>query len=423
MTFEESMNYLHSLTRFGIKPGTDRMLSLLDALGNPQDSLKYIHVAGTNGKGSTCYMCASVLKEAGYKTGLFVSPYVVCFNERIQIDFNNIPDSDFALLATQVREAREKADVVITEFEFITAVAFLYFAREKCDYVVLEVGLGGKLDATNVIKAPEVSVIASISLDHTGILGNTLYEIAGEKCGIIKQNRPTVMYPLQDKDVRARVEETCKEKNSPLCIPCTDSAALVSDKVGEIVYSYKSMRVVSHLWGKYQMYNGITVIETMRTVGIPDEIILRGIEKARIPGRLEIVRKNPDIMLDVGHNPDGVRATVQAVRTYLEDKNGGLIAVLGMCEDKDYAYCVDQISPLAKTVIAVPGDTPRALAPEKICEIAGNFAKEAIGAESVAEGIDRAISLAKEDDLILVCGSFYVISPAREYLIRQGKSQ
>ncbi len=410
MNYNEAIQYVHSLMRFGIKPGLERVSALLARLGNPQDKVKTIHVAGTNGKGSICYMSAAVLKKAGYKVGLYTSPYVVRFNERIQIDFCHISNEDFAKYAAITKSAAEDAGIEITEFEFITAAAFLYFADMGCDYVVTEVGLGGRLDATNVIKAPEVSVIASISFDHTGILGDTLAKIAAEKGGIIKQNCKTVLYPVQDESVTDVIKNICKEKNSILTIPDTSALVPVSEKAGALEYQYGNLAVKSRMWGSYQMYNGITVIEAMRQVGIPDGIILNGIAKASVPGRLEMLSDN--ILLDVGHNPAGIDATVNAIKSYAK-----VIAVMGMCEDKNYAYCIEKIASIADTFIGVTADTPRALSAENVAKSAAPFCKNIMFENDIAAGIDRALKLIDKDSLLLVCGSFYVITPARAYLL------
>ncbi len=410
MNYNEAIQYVHSLMRFGIKPGLERVSALLARLGNPQDKVKTIHVAGTNGKGSICYMSAAVLKKAGYKVGLYTSPYVVRFNERIQIDFCHISNEDFAKYAAITKSAAEDAGIETTEFEFITAAAFLYFADMGCDYVVTEVGLGGRLDATNVIKAPEVSVIASISFDHTGILGDTLAKIAAEKGGIIKQNCKTVLYPVQDESVTDVIKNICKEKNNILTIPDTSALVPVSEKAGALEYQYGNLAVKSRMWGSYQMYNGITVIEAMRQVGIPDGIILNGIAKASVPGRLEMLSGN--ILLDVGHNPAGIDATVNAIKSYAK-----VIAVMGMCEDKNYAYCIEKIASIADTFIGVTADTPRALSAENVAKSAAPFCKNIMFENDIAAGIDRALKLIDKDSLLLVCGSFYVITPARAYLL------
>ena len=239
MNYTGSVEYIHSLLRFGIKPGLERISELLSLLGNPQEKVKAIHIAGTNGKGSTSTMTANILKNAGYRTGLFTSPYVINFRERIRINGEMIPED---ALAETVSRVKEKIDILneqgteITEFEAITAAAYLYFAEEGCDFAVMETGLGGRFDATNVITKPAICIITSISFDHTDILGDSLEKIAFEKCGIIKRNCPVVTSENQSSEAMQVIKKTCEEKSSPLFITDPQKATVISDTLGKTVF-------------------------------------------------------------------------------------------------------------------------------------------------------------------------------------------
>ncbi|MEG1027449.1 MAG: Mur ligase family protein, partial [Oscillospiraceae bacterium] len=223
MDYIQAENYIHSFTRFGSQLGLERMRRLLQLMGNPQKELKYIHIAGTNGKGSTAMMCTNILENSGYKVGTYISPFVVDFRERFQINSKMIEKEDFAVLATYIKpivdKMRDEENMQVTEFEAVTAIAFKYFAENKCDIVCLEVGLGGRFDATNVIDCPLVAIIASISLDHTAILGDTIPKIAFEKAGIIKPNSTVITYPLQDKEAIPVLKERCREENATFILP------------------------------------------------------------------------------------------------------------------------------------------------------------------------------------------------------------
>ena len=286
MNYNEALNYIHSLLVFGSKPGLERISELLNKLGNPQDDLKFIHVAGTNGKGSVCTMLSNIYMKAGLKTGLYTSPYVVDFRERIQFNGEYIEKDILAELCKQVKNT----NVVVTEFEFITAMAMLYFKYKKCDIVILETGLGGRFDATNVIKENLASVITRIDFDHTAYLGDTLEKIAMEKSGIIK-NGPTICYPLQEK----QAEETIKAYSKKFVLPNTDNLEILnSDDFGNR-FIYNNEEYKTTLSGEHQIYNALTVIETVKTAGVSvsQNHITEGIASASIPARLEVISEKP----------------------------------------------------------------------------------------------------------------------------------
>lgn len=421
MTYEQALNTIHSREKFGIKPGLERISELLRRLGNPQKKLRVIHVAGTNGKGSISYMCASILKESGYKTGLYVSPFVVDFRERIQINFELISKKALARLTAKVARAAAEIDAEVTEFEFVTAVALCYYAEQKCDYVVLEVGLGGRLDATNVIEKPLVSVIASISFDHMSILGDTLQKIAYEKCGIIKPGCPTVLYPVQDEEVIKTVKDIAQKRNSALVIPDIRELADVKSGFCELTYRYKKLGINSQLWGEHQVYNGITVIEAMSALSaqgvvITEENIVKGIAFTRIPARLELICKNPPVLLDVAHNPDGINALSRAVKSHFKPSAGKLYTVMGMCSDKEHKPAIAAIAAISDSFFAATPISPRALSAEETAAEARLFCTDTRAFDGYKKAIDTALNEIKDDDALLVCGSFYLASPAREYL-------
>ena len=293
MNYTEARAYVDSTEKFGIRPGLERITKMMTYLGNPQDKLKFVHVAGTNGKGSTCTMIASILSGAGYRTGLFTSPYVIDFRERFMVDGEMISEEEFAEIMTRVKTVNdllEKSGCNLTQFELITAVAFLWFSQKECDVVVLECGLGGRLDSTNVIKEPLCSVITKISLDHTDILGDTVEKIAGEKAGIIKPGCPVVLAPNQRQETVSVIVRRCAELGSPLIVSgmekVTEKAMLPT--MTEVFYA--GLRFIVPLAGPHQVENAITAVNAARELNerglrISDEKIVAGIAKAKIPAR------------------------------------------------------------------------------------------------------------------------------------------
>lgn len=280
MNYNETLSYIHSLNKFGSVLGLERITKLLDKLGNPEKELKFIHVAGTNGKGSTCTMLSSVYIDAGLKTGLYTSPYVIDFRERIQVNGKFIEKECLTVLSDKIKET----GVVVTEFEFITALAFLYFKEQKCDIVILEVGMGGRFDATNAIENPLCSVITRIDLDHTDYLGDTIEKIAFEKCGIIKKGSPTISYPIQEYGSLT----TIQNRSEKLIVPDINSLRILSSDINGNRFIYKDTEYYTRLVGKHQIYNALTVIETVREVGLADsQNIKLGIANAVLPARIE----------------------------------------------------------------------------------------------------------------------------------------
>lgn len=412
MTYNEALEYIHSVVWLGSRPGLSRTEELLAKLGNPERDMKFIHVAGTNGKGSTCSMLDSVLREAGYKVGLYTSPYIVRFNERMQINGEPISDSELAELVEIIKPIAEGMGDKPTEFEIITALAFLYYKRNACDVVVLEVGMGGRLDSTNVIESPLVSVITGIALDHTGVLGTTVKEIAFEKAGIIKKGCP-VVYGGRDDDAFEVISAKAKECGSEF--RRTKLETLKINKLGidgsDFDYSFY-INVKLSLLGAYQPENAATVLETVRflnesgfVIRVPH--IFSGLKKARWRARFELLNREPAVIFDGSHNIQGVTAAANSIKGFFGGKKIALL--MGVLADKDYSDMVDILSPLAERVFTVTPDSPRALASEKLAEEFSKRGLDAQGFENVDDGVRSAFEYAKEKNIPLVMlGSLYM---------------
>ncbi len=423
MNCNEAIEYIHSLEKFGIKPGMERIRALCAELGNPQEKLKIIHVAGTNGKGSTSTIISNILRQSGYNTGLFISPYVTDFRERIQYNGNMIEKNELAECVEKVKEAIDKLalqDIQPTEFEAVTAAAFLYFKRKNCDFVVLEVGLGGRLDSTNVIVAPYVSVITSISLDHTAILGETVEEIAAEKCGIIKFGAETVAYPFQDEKAMAVIRETCKNKLNELRVPDISKLTVKEERLEGTYAVYDGMEFLLPLAGEHMIYNACTAIEAVRSlsrlaVEISDDAIISGIEKSIMPARTELIRKKPVIILDGGHNEGCANALGTFIKKHLAGKR--IIMLSSMMADKDYESYLSIVAPLAQTFIATKADVPRALGSDELCESAKAYCDNCYSVADPVKAVAAARNIMQSDDVLIVCGSFYLAGEIRDCLL------
>ncbi|MDP4152633.1 MAG: folylpolyglutamate synthase/dihydrofolate synthase family protein [Bacillota bacterium] len=426
MNYQEALSYIHSRPRMSKKLGVDNIRAVLKRLDDPQKKLKFIHIAGTNGKGSTAAMTESVLHAAGYKTGLFISPFIDEFNERIQINRENISDGDLARITTYVSEAVQKAESEedispVSEFEIVTAVGLCYFVEQQCDFVVLEVGMGGRLDSTNVIDTPLVSVITSISFDHMQFLGDTLSKIAGEKCGIIKDNGITVMYPLQDDEVVGVVKKYADEKKNRLVVPELKEVSVKKESIKGTKFSYKGLNLTCPLAGAHQVNNCVTAIETLLAlrglgVKISDDQIRRGIASTRFAGRLEIVKEKPVVLFDGGHNPDGISKLSDAVMRFVKPDYERLYVIMGMVGDKDYKKCIEKVASLADVFMAVAPGNPRALSPQMAAQAADEFCERTYFDEDTENAIKKVLDNAEEHDAVLICGSLYLLGDARKYV-------
>ncbi|MDE8702231.1 bifunctional folylpolyglutamate synthase/dihydrofolate synthase [Adlercreutzia equolifaciens] len=419
--------------------GLDRMVALLEELGRPQDDLRFVHVAGTNGKGSTCAYLASILQAAGYRVGLFTSPFIECFEERIRVNGANITTEELSRAVAAVRPCAEAVEKRTgdhpTEFELMAAVAFEHFRSSGCDVVVLEVGLGGRLDATNVIETPEVSVIARIGLDHTDLLGDTLAAVAGEKAGIIKPGVPVVSWP-QDEEAMAVVERVCAERGCALTTP--DFASLHVEplewgKRGDAAefselrcFSYQGEEFVTRLLGSYQPANAALALETVRVLvergwDIPAEAQFAGVAAAQWPGRFEVVASDPLTIIDGGHNPQGAQALAASLADALgEEGFGSVTFVMGVLADKDYGAMAAAIAPWARRVVTYTPDSPRALPGgelaaylQEACEL------EASAVPTPAEAMARARALAASEadaGIVVAFGTLYAIVDLKQGL-------
>lgn len=411
MNYENSVKYIHSLLKFGMNLGLRRISALLKELGNPQEKLEFIHVAGTNGKGTTSTMLSSILCAAGKKTGLFTSPYVFDFCERIQINNKNIPHDDLSRVVEKVKNACDRLSskgTEPTEFEAITAAAMLYFYEQKCDAVVLEVGLGGRYDSTNIIPCPKAAVITSISLDHTKILGDTVEKIAAEKCGIIKNGGTVITTSEQNEKALSVIKDTVRVKNGRLLIGDVSAAEILSEDIFGTEISYNGLTVKIPLVGRHQVENTVGVITAARALGISDEFIKKGIESTVIHARMEIISKSPVIMLDGGHNPECAAALENVLVRFADDKS--ITALIGMMADKDTKDYLAAILPHCKTAVFTKPSNPRAEDENVLMREGKCFCKDVVSVKDPKDAYKKARSLVKNGGMLLVCGSFYLLS-------------
>lgn len=410
MNYKEALEYVHKIPRFMRPLGNEKLSGLLGLLGNPHKKLKYIHVAGTNGKGSVCSMTAEILQHSGYKTGLFTSPFIEIFNERIRINGEFISDIDLSRYVTRVADVMEANDMQVSEFAFITAVAFCYFRDMKCDIVVLETGMGGRLDATNIIPTPIASVITSISLDHTAYLGDTIEEITNEKCGIIKANSFAVSAP--NREVIDIIKNYAQSQNIRLAV--ADIPVSIPNGM-----RYKGEEYTLGLRGDYQRENAavtIEVIDVLRQKGydISEKAVADGLANASWIARYEFI--TPDIVIDGGHNPDGVAK----LKKSLLSENRHIILIMAMCEDKNYSECIRDIAPIANSVVATELAMDRALRAEKIKDVCDGVGVKCEIVRDIKTAIERGIAISC-GSLVCICGSLYLAGEARRFLKSRAK--
>lgn len=415
MEINEALSYLNGAGMFGAEPSLRRIRELLTRLGDPQKGLKFVHIAGTNGKGSCAAMTASVLKAAGCRTGLYTSPYLYHFHERMQINGKMIEDEPLCRCTALVKEQAEKLEEKPTGFELMTAVAMLWFAEEKCDIVVLEVGLGGRFDATNVIDAPECSVIMNIGLDHTAILGDTVEKIAAEKAGIIKNGCPCVLYS-QEKSVEEVIAARCRELGAPLVKADFTQLEPVFDSLEGQAFSYKGEMYALSLLGTHQLKNAAVVLETVERLkergwSMAQEDVEHGLYAASWPGRFELCREEPDFVVDGGHNPQCAETVAENLRHYYPDKKRVLL--LGVMRDKDYESLAAILAPCADEFVTVTPENPRALPASELAAVLERTGKPVTVCESVGEAVDTARELAGEDGMVCATGSLYLAGAVR----------
>lgn len=426
---------IHKFERFGMILGLERMNSLLKLLGNPQDDLKIIHVAGTNGKGSICRYIYSVLQAGGYKTGLYTSPFLEVFNERIELDGKYISNEDLAVYTDRVLKCVEtmtqRGEQSPTEFEVVTAIAFLYFKEKGCDYAIMEVGLGGSGDSTNVCKAPLISVIASISYDHTDRLGNTLAEIAGEKAGIIKEGCPVVTSaeaPEALEVIERKAEELgCmyfETRHVPYTVKSQDLGGSVFD-VNIQGVTYENLEI--SMLGEHQIKNAIcalaalSIMEERGDVSLHRDDIYKGFKAAKQIGRLEVMsaqEKVPVVIIDGAHNPDGAASLRKAMKEYMPDKK--ILMVTGMLADKDTESILREFTAITDRFIATEPENPRKLDSESLKDKIGAMGASCESIPDCREAVKAAAERGKDFDAVLYAGSLYMIGAIRG-LLRQGE--
>lgn len=421
MNYSEALAYIHSISWKGSVLGLSRTQELLQKLGNPEKSLRFIHIAGTNGKGSTAAMLSSILQSAGYRTGLYTSPFINRFNERMQIDRQSIADDELAELAAKLKPIADGMADHPTEFELITAIGMVYFARHACDIVVLEVGMGGNLDSTNVIDVPEVAVIAAMGVDHVRELGPTMTDIACTKAGIIKEGGDVVSYG-GNPEADAVFERVCRERGARLHQP--DFTAILPgpfDLDGQR-FSYGAWKDIHiPLAGSYQLQNAavaLTAVDVLRNKGwkICDAAVYAGMAGTHWPARFEVLCHDPVFIVDGGHNPQGVRATADSLKRLFPDRR--IVFLVGVMADKDVESILGLVAPLAERFLAVQPDNPRAMAAD---ELARRIEKLGVAAEpcaSVEEGVRRARALARPNGVACAIGSLYMSGDVRNCFIR-----
>ncbi len=426
MTKNEALELIHAADWRGSVPGLERVSELLSLMGDPQEKLRCIHIAGTNGKGSTAAMLAEVLKRAGYRTGLYISPHLSSYNERMSVDGEYISDEDFCACAEAVAEKLPLMKDVPTEFERVTAMGFKYFADRGCDLVVLEVGLGGRLDATNAIRRPALSVICNLDLEHTEYLGDTIEKIAFEKAGIIKTGRPVVLYgqtPEAEGVVRAR----CEELGCSLRVTDAKELSIVSESLfGQVIDYRERKNVALSLIGRYQAMNAMTVLDSideLRKLGyvISEEAVRSGLENTVWPGRFQVLMRDPVMMVDGAHNPNGVRALAKCLKAYMPGRK--FTFVMGVMADKDYGEMLEEIGPLAEAFIAVtPGGSKRALASSSLREkIETELGVRTFDAGSVEEGLNEAVKRREAGSDVIIFGSLYQVGEVLDHFALQGR--
>ena len=415
MDYKEALAYLDSIGYFGSKPGLERIGALLEKLGNPHKGMKFVHIAGTNGKGSCAAMAASILKAAGYKTGLYTSPYLYRFNERMQVGGREIPDETLAEILTRLKPLAEAMEDHPTEFELMTAAALLWYKEEACDVVVLEVGLGGRFDATNIIDAPEAAVIMNIGLDHTAILGDTVEQIAFEKAGIIKKGTDAVLYQ-QSEAVTGVVRGRCEELGVPLHIADFSQIRQEFDSIYGQSFTYRGNPYALSLLGAHQLKNAATVLElaeVLRARGwkLEQSDVEHGLYAVHWPGRFELLSEEPLFVVDGGHNPQCAQTVRDNLLHYFPDKRR--ILLLGILADKDYPELTAILNEAADEYICITPESPRALPAKELADFLNRFNKPVAVCDTIRDGVSLALDRSDGESVVCAVGSLYSVGEIR----------
>lgn len=429
MDYIEALNYINDKNKFGSRLGLDIIGRLLELLGEPHLDMNYIHVGGTNGKGSTSSYIATTLEEAGYKVGLFTSPYLERFNERISINGKDIPNERLAGITEKVKE---KVEIMLKEgyehpttFEIVTTIAFVYFKEENVDYIVLEVGLGGRADSTNIIRNSLASVITTIDYDHIDILGDTLDKIAYEKAGIIKDKGLVISYPQKEEALEV-LKQIAHEKDARFMDYPMENIKIreISEFGGVFDFEFKDKTykdIKISMLGEYQIYNAALALVTLLElrdedlISITDDEIRKGFSKTKWKGRLEVLRRNPTFLIDGGHNLQGVKTLAEGLKMF---KYNRLILGIGILKDKDVEHMVEILAPLADEVIITEVDMPRKMEAESLEKIVKKQNDSTRVEKDIEKAINKAFELASEEDLIVFAGSLYLIGDVRKIFMK-----
>ena len=422
MSYADALDYIHHVAWRGSNLGLERTRELLERIGNPQKQLKFIHVAGTNGKGSTCSMIANTLSIAGYNTGLYISPFITRFNERMQMNGQMISDETLAEITAFVKPHADAMADHPTEFELITVIAFEYFFRSKADVIVLEVGMGGELDSTNVIDKPELAIITNIGLDHTQELGPTIADIARAKAGIIKPGCDVLIYD-QNPEADEIFKSVCREKGAELTVTKHERITNVSVSLDALKFDCEPYGALTcGLVGTYQAKNAavvITAIELLQNKGwnISAEQLKSGLASVRWPARFEILMRKPVFVADGGHNPQGIQAVAASLIEHFPNRK--ITFLIGVMADKDISHMIDSLAPLASGFVTVTPNNPRALSADVLAAMLQGRGCSAISCGSVGEGVSRAIELAGSDGVVCALGSLYLLGDVRTAILQR----
>lgn len=429
MNYKETMSYVEEISKYGSVPGLDNIRELLIRLGNPQDALKFVHIAGTNGKGSTLAYISTVLAHAGYKTGRYVSPTISDYRERIQINGRMISQKDLCAYMERIKEAAEK---MCTEglahptiFEVETALAFYYFKEKGCDIVVLETGLGGTLDATNIVTTTVAAVLASISMDHMAFLGKTLEEIAENKAGIIKKGCH-VISTRQEEAVMDVIRQKCDALGCSLTVADIQNATKIKYGINKQKFSYKEYKdIVIHMAGRYQIDNCILAIETLRILAeagypVKERKLAEGLEKTQWHGRFEVIGTRPLFLADGAHNADAAKKLADSIRFYFTNKR--ILYIMGVLRDKEYDKIIEATYQEAEHIITItPPDNPRAMQAYELAQEVQKYHASVTAADSLQEAVELAYLLAEKDTVIIAFGSLSYLGVLTEIVQNKHK--
>ncbi len=426
MSYSDTKKIINSYKKFGINLGLYRIKKILGLMGNPQNKLKFIHVAGTNGKGSVCEMISSILIESGYKTGLFISPHIIELRERIKISGEMISEKTLNKIINEINykvDIMKENNEIITEFELLTVVALKWFADNNCDIVILEVGLGGRLDATNVINESIVSIIMAISIDHKLILGDSISKISFEKCGIIKQNGITISYPQKNKSAINMINKISDQKLNKLIVPDLSELKILEENIFKTIFRYKNVEYILPLIGEHQVRNALVCLETINVLKsnkyfISDKCLINGLKNVKHPARIEILSKNPLIILDGAHNPDGAKSFNSFLSKFIKSKN--IIAIVSILKDKEIDKIFNEFKDgLFKKIITVNIDNDRNLDSNILLKLLKKYCNDVVSIPKIEDALDYALNINLREKNIVIFGSLYLACEIRPIVFKK----